>query len=77
MLHPSMDSEGLTSDHTWRWLTGQASTCPTNLVGSYRHLHHHNQDFTRYRTEDWDSSSRHDYIFASLDMHRALPIKEA
>ena len=22
-----MDSEGLTTDHTWKWLTGQMSTC--------------------------------------------------
>ena len=33
--------------------------------------------FTRYRTEYCDSSSRLDYVFASLDMHGALPTKEA
>ena len=57
VLDPSMDSEGLTSDHTWKWLTGQASTCPPNLVDSYRHLHHHNRVFTQYRTEYWESSA--------------------
>ena len=72
-----MDYEGLTSDHTWKWLTGQVSTCPPNLVYSYRHLHHQNWVFTRYRTGYWDSSALLDFILASLDMDTALPIKEA
>ena len=77
VVYPSMDSECLTNDHTWNWLTGQASTCPPKLVDSYRHLHHHSRVFTPYRTEYWNSLARLHYIFAFLDMHRALPIKEA